>query len=330
MPTLWFRATTEGNRLLPAVCPACLAPGVRALEVPSSGPTESVRTAYYCERCAELLDRRATFIVARLGAAALLGIGTATSLALVLGGVRLGLQIVLTLLASLLPLAARALTSRGSVGPALFHADGPASQSVWIAERQDFLGLLETKATRVPRPLARPGGAWELAPALLALVWLSALHGLGRADLRVIQSGDAEAVVLIDERRRSTIAPVRSEHPHAARAVSTLAGRRRLGIVSERGESLVDVVATLWPGRDYVLGNLPPGQCLFLERQEYGKTGAAHELAQLPGQGPIWELPVTVDLWFSPLSTRPSSRPSLDTSGGVRTAVRLLPCSGAR
>jgi hypothetical protein len=330
MPTLWFRATTEGNRLLPAVCPACLAPGVRALEVPSSGGAESVRTAYYCERCAELLDRRATLIVARLGAAALLGIGTATSLALALGGVRLGLQIVLTLLASLLPLVVRALTLRAPVGPALFHADGPASQSVWIAERRDFLDLLEAQTTRMPGPLVRPGFARELAPVLAALLWLSALHWLGRADLRVIQSGTSEAVVLIDERRRSTIAPAHGEHPHAARAVSTLAGRRRLGIVSERGEPLVDVVATLWPGRHYVLGHLPLGQCLFLERQEYGKTGAAHDLAQVRGQGPLWELPVTVDLWFSPLSERPSSRPSLDTSGGVRTAVRLLPCSGAR
>jgi hypothetical protein len=300
------------------------------LEVPSLGSGESGTYAYYCERCAEALDRQATRLVARLTTAALLGIGTATSLALALGGARVGLQLVLTVLAALLPSAARAVVQGATAGPALVHAPGQGGQSVWIAARQDFTDLLQTKVTPVPQPLRRRRLAWELSPTLVALAWLAGLHWLGRADLHVIQSSDTEAVVLVDARRRGTILPTLVEHPHAAEPVSTLAGRRRLGLVTASGVELVDVVETLWPGRDYVLGSLPPGQCLFLERQEYGQEGAAHDLARVPGQGPLWELPVSVDLWFSPLSERPSSPHAMPTTGGVRTAVRLLPCAGAR
>jgi len=116
--------------------------------------------------------------------------------------------------------------------------------------------------------------------------------------------------------------PTDLEHPHAARAITTLAGRRTLTLVSDAGEPMVEVVETLWPGRDYLFGTLPEGKCLFLERQEYGDAGAEHSLIPVAGSGPLWELPAAVDVWFVELR----ERPSLPTSGGVRTAVRLLPC----
>lgn len=317
----WFRARAERNRLLPPVCPACLAVGVRPLEVPGlSARSDPGITVYYCERCADRLERGRTLLLARLSSQALLGIGAATSSALLLGGARLPLQVLLTLLASVLPLGIAALAGE-QARPALVHLGRDSESDHWLAQRRDFLEKLGVSATVQPAPQRR-GLRREFLPALLALTWLCGLHWLGRAELRVIQSSDADAVVLIDHRRRRIVPPTRVEHAHAAHAVSTLAGRRTLGLVTSDGRSLVDVTLTLWPGRDYVLGTLPSGLCLFIERQEYGEAGAARELAAVQGEGPLWELPVNVDLWF----TGVTERPSLPTSGGIRTAIRLLPC----
>lgn len=138
----------------------------------------------------------------------------------------------------------------------------------------------------------------------------------------MIHAGDSDAIVLLDRRRQRSIGPTRTEHPHAARAIGTLAGRRVLGLVSERGEVLAEITATLFPGRDYVFGTLPEGSCLFVERQEYGQEGEAHEFIALEGSGPLWELPVNIDVWFSPLR----ERSALPTRGGVRAALRLRAC----
>jgi len=323
MRQLWFRAAIERSRLLPPICPACLDVGVRPLDVPSRQPgSDPGVTAYYCDDCADRLEQRATRLMARRASQGVLGIGAATSAALVLGGARVPLQVLLTLLAATFPLVIAAWPGAVQAQPALLHLASDAVRHHWLARRKDFLQRLGADVAIEHAPVPRRRIIWDLLPALAALAWLSTLHWFGRAELRVLHSGDQDAVVLIDHRRRQTIAPTRTEHAYAAHAVSTLAGRRTLGIVGEEGTLLVDVTATLWPGRDYVLGTLPAGRCLFLERQEYGEEGSARDLVALPGAGPLWELPVNVDQWFAPLSPRPS----LPTSGGIRTAVRLLPC----
>jgi len=320
MAKLWFRAETEPSVLLPPLCPSCLSVGVRALSVPhaAGGPG---RTAYYCDRCADRLERASTLLAARLAACGLIGVGMATSTALLLGGSRLGLQIMLTFLGVVVPLGLTFAWEIPGARPALIELEGTAKKSVWLALRKDYLeqlGETSTTLARAPRRSLAPA----LIPLLVAWCWLGALHFLGRAELRVIHASDAEALVLIDERRRAVTPPSRSEHPTMARSVSTLAGRRTLSVVTERGEPVVSVVRTLWPGRAYLLGTLPEGQCLFLERREYGSEGAAHELVPVPDTGPLWEFPDRIDLWFKPLR----ERPDLPTTGGVRTALRLLPC----
>ena len=322
MPKPWFQAETERNRLLPLLCPSCLAVGVRPVPIPIvQGDVEPKAEAYYCERCADLLERAKTVRVARSASSALIGVGVATSAALALGGSRLGLQIALTLLGSLLPLG---IAWPAADGEAALYRDSSAPRvERWFARRRDYLQALGASTVPVPRPKQRGRLVREFLPGLAALAWLAGLHWLGRAELRVIHAGDGNAIVLVDERRQESIGPTRTEHPYAARSVSTLAGRRSLGLVSDEGETVARVTATLLPGRDYVFGALPAGSCLFVERQEYGQRGDAHELIPVEGSGPLWELPVNVDVWFSPLR----ERPALPTSGGVRSAVRLRSCA---
>jgi hypothetical protein len=323
MPQLWYRASAERGQLLPPLCPACLALGVRPLDVPGFFPgSESGVTAYYCERCADRLEQRATFVWARLASQAVLGIGAATSSALVLGGARVPLQVLLTIMASALPLGVAAFGGATPTVPALVHVSREGETGQWLAQRRDFLERLGATPISEHAPAPRRALRRALLPVLVSVVWLLGLHWLGRAELRVIQSGDVDAVVLIDHRRRRVVPPTRLEHAHAAYAVTTLAGRRTLGVIGEEGRPILEVTRTLWPGRDYVLGTLPAGYCLFIERQEYGEAGTAREVAPVPGDGPLWELPVNVDLWFTELP----ERPSLPTSGGIRTAIRLLPC----
>lgn len=323
MAQLWFQAETERNRLLPPLCPRCSSTGTRALPIPTLGVSEeSALVAYYCDRCADRLEREKTRHASRWASSALLGVGAATSSALALGGARLGLQITLTLSAALTPLLLARLVPNTD-GPALYRLPSSSGPERFLAERRDYARELDPSLRSAAAPREAHFVQRQLLPVLVGLTWLAGLHWLGRAELRVMH-GDAtsDAVVLIDHRRRQSIGPTRGEHPHAGRAVTTLAGRRTLSLVSDAGEPVAQVTATLWPGRDYLFGALPKDRCLFLESQEYGARGRAHDLALIPGSGPLWELPTNVDLWFSPLS----QRPEFATSGGVRTAIRLLPC----
>jgi hypothetical protein len=112
--------------------------------------------------------------------------------------------------------------------------------------------------------------------------------------------------------------------------VRVLGGRRRLEIISESGALLGGATMTIWPGRTYIVGQLPEDQCLFWEQRTYG-TGAERSLVfPLGGDGPVWELKDQVDSWFVPLES-PGTKPDVEsdpweTRGGIRRAVRLLPC----
>src|SRR5690606_7012901 len=181
---------------------------------------------------------------------ALVGIGVATTSALTLGGSRLGLQLCLTLLAALVPLLL-AGAFQTPTQPALYQTPATSGLQRWIARERGFLEALGVSPLAATPPGSPRFWQRELAPLLVALAWLGGLHWLGRRELRVIHAGDSDAIVLLDRRRQRSIGPTRTEHPHAARAIGTLAGRRVLGLVSERGEVLAEITATLFPGRDY-------------------------------------------------------------------------------
>ena len=93
-----------------------------------------------------------------------------------------------------------------------------------------------------------------------------------------------------------------------------------------------EATRTLWPGRTYIVGQIPPGQCLFWERREYGKEARASILFPIGGQGPVWELREQVDSWFVPLGGSTTEQlaeiEDWQTRGGLRRAIRLLPCQG--
>src|SRR5688572_4144362 len=135
----WFRAETEPSRLLPPICPRCMSVGTRPIDVPRIGSNSGALTAaYYCDRCADRLERGATFLVARLAGAGLLGVGIATSAALTLGGSRPALEVALTAFGTLLPLGILALVPIRGAEPALLQAKGEERANVWLAARRDY------------------------------------------------------------------------------------------------------------------------------------------------------------------------------------------------
>lgn len=326
----WFTVRVPTSVTLPLVCPGCGDVGVKARPVTRApgSPRQDGPDAYFCEPCLAREEAARTRELGRAAASLLLGIGTATGLSLTWGAFFFGWQLLLTGALALLPLGLAFVSPRASWTPSIvFSSAGPEKLDLFCRERSvlEPLGAvtrLVGSERHLPGPWSeiRRTSPWVLS---IACVWLGLLHRLGSVDIRVVTSGDAAAIVSIDHRRTLRVEPIATEHPGAGRSVRTLGGRRHMTLVSEEGVVLADTLATLWPGRSYLLGLLPPGMCPFLEAQDYGERGIERRITRLAPTGPFWELPGAVDLWFA----APSERPDLSTQGGVRTALRLWPCA---
>lgn len=324
------------SQLLPAICPACGAPGTRphTLKVSGGDSPQVELDAYYCDLCADERDTRTTRHVAWLGAFSLLVLGATTAAALALGTRSLALQVAVPLVL-------------GGLVPALLLRSGLVPRVIESVELGTDAGglLLHVSSKNFRRALSEHGlpyapGVFEprvplrrRPPVVLALVgcaWLATLHSLGGAEVRVFVSGREKAVLLVDTRHFGQVAPTNAEDPRAGESVRVLGGRRHLELISESGVPLGGATITLWPGRTYIVGQIPPDQCLFWERREYGSASDKSLLYPLAGDGPVWELREQVDSWFIPLESTGTDQEDeaakWETRGGIRRAVRLLPC----
>lgn len=322
------------DQLLPPVCPRCLAPGVRNLPIPhepltwwatfeqlaSPRPPSVELDAHYCEDCAERLEARKTRALSVLLAACVLGILTATALALLYGTSRLLLQLGVSLgLAALPPLLFSLQAKRSSSSAALLHAHEPR---VLLAARRDYVELITSPLDRPPQRPQRLGRKRLLAaPLLITCAYGSILQHFGRSELWVIHS-EQDLILLIDHTLIGTVPASLGETPEAGRREEVLGGRRTLSLVHPDGSVRTELPVTFVPGKSYLLGLPPPRHCLFLEKRAYGQAGSTLERTPLPGAGPLWEIPERIDFWF----TEAPDASSGFTSGGLRTALRLLPC----
>jgi hypothetical protein len=166
--------------------------------------------------------------------------------------------------------------------------------------------------------------AWWLA--LGSLVWLTTIHHFGVAQVRVLVGGEESATLLVDSRKLFDVAAANSEDPRSGRLFSLLGGRRRLQLVRADGREVFDVASNIWPGETYLVGDLPDGKCLFLEERSYGAAGPHNTFVPLGSTGPVFQLKADIDSWFVPLGAPLDDEPALVTSGGIRRALRLLPC----
>lgn len=332
--------TLAQNEMLPAVCPACGAPGTRAETLRTTARGESSTQlgdldAHYCDICADARAAERTRHVGFVAASAILVVAVATTCALLLGTRDLLFQAMATAVA-------------GGLLPEVLHRTGLWPSSLPPLELWNTRGesILRCRSTRFARTLREHGFSertpekelrpvfWSgrLAPALAGggLAWLALVHSLGGAHVRVIVSGTNKAVLLVDARHSGTITPTNAEDPRAGQSLRILGGRRQLELVSHTGTRLGGDTRTIWPGRTYIVGQLPPGRCLFWERRRYGQDGSGSIVFPVAGEGPVWELRDPVDSWFIPLES-PQGQEDADweTSGGIRRAIRLLPCRGA-
>lgn len=321
----FFRTHIDGAPVLPALCPLCGTSASRADSVPIFGSTPgdaSELTVYFCELCADARERRRTTHLAWQIAAALLGIGGATTLALYFGSHARLTQGLLTASLATLPALAGLFLDRHHLEAPVVGSDPP--RITFAGPRRDYVAALgPLEVISPPQQALLPTLQRHLAlPLLSSLLFLLLLHAWGTARIVALQAELEPAVLLVDHRRRALVPPTPEERPGAVTSLRTLAGRRHLGLLSTEGSALADQVETLWPGRTYLLAHPPPGLCFFLEVQEYGAKGAAHFLQPLYGEAPLWELPADIDRWLAP----PPERPNLPTTGGIRRALRLLPC----
>lgn len=332
------------EKLLPAVCPDCGAPGTRPHRVQNlsavSAPgdeTPASRDAFYCDLCADEKNSAKTRSIALFAACGLITLSVGTATALAWGSRALALQVALTGGAAALP--ALGLTWRG-FWPI-------RNENVWMEETAESTSLVcRTRAFR--RALIEHGFVEHstapgsrnfsvgqlprraLALCLLGFMWLGLLHSLGATTVRVLVSGNERAVLLVDGRHTGLIEPTNDEDPQGGILARVLGGRRTLALYSSAGEMLGQQTATLWPGRTYIIAHLAPGDCLFWEKRAYGERSRPSNFSPLGGVGPVWELEEHVDSWFIPLQTpgqaTPESEDDWRSSGGIRRAIRLLPC----
>lgn len=338
------RETPEGvvieiraSSLLPAICPSCLAPGSRPLSVLDlAGGRPTSEEALYCDLCADAIESTRTRALALTAACSLLSASVMVALALYWGNFRLGDQLLVGALVSVLPAFVLHLLGAWPREPhALYRLsssparpnDPPVWRRYWARQRAyaqcvDHARVLEDEPpkTRAPGRKTLPAGL--ALPLVIALCTFIVVQYFGRSTVRVMVPGPEDATFTVDARRGVDIVGTPDENPRGGSLARVLGGVRTLGLIGEGGEPLAFSKVTLWPGRDYVFGRLPEGHCLYVEERAYGEAGDRHLLIPIPGHEPIWELEEEIDQWFVPLP----ERHELPTTGGLRRALRLLPC----
>ncbi len=359
-----MRIALPVQQLLPALCPVCGAPGVVPRAVPRGlagflAPVVGEETtAHYCDSCDARLNRRATISYGILAALLIVQLSGATALPLALGTQYLAIQLLLTMgsgiLLGTLWLAIGPPTSR-HFGVAETARDAQHRElSVNAAGlAQSLLQVRGAVLRTEPAPrnhwsqrlwsenFLSPHHALGVLPLLLGILWVGGLQMWGDARARVLHAGDSELIVLVDGRRVATVESTHFEDPAAGRFVRLLGGRRQFTLLHKDGTPLSQMVVTIWPGRDYVVGSLPSNHCLYVETRQYGAVGQGHDWQLVRDTAPIWELPGPIDSWFQPLpstggpSPSPGTpgkpqQPALFATGGTRTALRLLSCNAIR
>lgn len=319
------------DQLLPAVCPACLAPGVRGVRAPwLDGALERNAPrkleALYCEICALAIERRRTEALGALLSGIVLSATLTLASVLAFGALGTTLTLLLGVLVGALPV----LAVRGHHALALpVHAlhvsrvGNEGALELVLRERRYAALIGERRSYEGPAP--RQPAFVPLVPGIVgaALLGLAELS-LG-ATVRVIAPGAGRHTLLVDGRKLREVEPVRREFAGAGDPTRIMAGRRHFSLITARGEVLLDETRAVWPKETFVLGQPTAGLCLFVETRLYGEAGPGHTLVPWSRTSSAEPTPAPIDQWFSPLP----EEPALETTGGKRSALRLLSCNAA-
>ncbi len=153
----------------------------------------------------------------------------------------------------------------------------------------------------------------------LALVPLFALY---RAELRVLNHGDAPFELSIDGRKLARVEPSSGESALAGVALVVPAGDHEFRVVSARdGGELFRARERIEGGHPHLFAPQSAGYCFSIERRGYGDAASELQSEPLDGANPFWVLPDGIS-WFSP-NPEPGV---LSTSGGTLSCLRQKRC----
>jgi hypothetical protein len=190
------------------------------------------------------------------------------------------------------------------------------------------LALLPFAAVLVRRRLRAALAPTRILPVALAVAAASGmamvpLFALYRAELRVLNHGEAPFVLLIDGRKLARVEPSSGESALAGVALVVPAGEHDFRVLSERdGSELFHAREHVAGGRPHLFAPQSAGYCFSIERRGYGDAASELQSDPLDGTNPFWVLPDGIS-WFSP-----NPEPGLlSTSGGTLSCLRQKRCS---
>ncbi len=335
------------DRVLPAICPWCGAPGTQAIHLDGisgidAGATPSV---YGCDLCASADARRSTVSFAWTLTGALVGVTVATALSFFFGErEQLAQAVAVLLISGFLPLARRqrhpplgtlvrlhrdtnADSASRSHGLRLCCGSPAFSQALTEAG----FPLLDDVAAPRPRVIPWSSIGAHLVPPTVALLWWIALHFFGQAQLRVVNMGPGQVMVVVDGIRLDTVPPMRFERPAMGSEHQLLAGPREISLMTSDGRIVSSETVHVLPGQVALLVRLDPGYCIYMEKRDYALNGPPTFAVIGQGTESI-QIKTRIDSWFVPLSGKSASdeMPLREDRWlqpqGHRTAVRLLAC----
>jgi len=142
--------------------------------------------------------------------------------------------------------------------------------------------------------------------------------------LRVVNTRAEPLLLVVDGRRRVTLAPTSTESPDAGVELRLSPGFHKLAAFTLAGEPVDELSPNFPPNSSYLLAPGESDQCFWVEHTAYGQAQPElPPLRRLPPEQRLWPVPDEVDAWFFP--TPPASQ-DRRSSGGTRTAVRQARC----
>lgn len=281
----------------------------------------------YCAECAAHVARHSTRRLASLLSSALLAVALALALPIVQPGLSALTCSLLSLAGGALPLLPALLLSRPCPGHAsLSHAAWFVAPSELVCRRPEFARAFSALQTVeiVSAPARKLRVPLMLLPSLLAGVVLAPLlHVYQHPRLRIVNANDQTLTVSIDGATLGDVEPSASESSAAGLSTRVPAGERVLVARDASARVLAEARVTLLPGRDHLYAPGAPTTCFWLERTQYGRSGARSERIPLEGALRFWALPEEVSGWFVP---SPPPVEGARTTGGTATVVRQGPC----
>lgn len=340
------------DRILPAICPQCGAPGTasHALAAPAQAQdsTTTPLEVYLCDLCAQHLARTQTVQVAWALFGTLVGASLASTLTFYWGERLLFTQLLLLTLAGCLLSGLSWHLSKARLLP-LFELNAPKANGIRYLyvprsaysqklREDEFEELSRAQFSdlggHLPVPLEEQRGKirWLiLSPLLLSVLWWTGLQAFGQATVRAVNMGPDPVTVMIDDRRVLVLHPTQFEQAELGGKFRVLAGPRKLTLVAADGALLFSDTLFIAPGATALLTRLLPQFCIYQEERDYSKLNVPSRLSILFNGTGAFALKSPADSWFAPLyvaksTTEQEQDAKMVGAAGVRRAVRLLEC----